>query len=295
MLHPRVICFGEVLWDLLPTGAVAGGAPMNVAFQLNQLGVPVGMISRIGTDQLGKDIHAFLESKHVPTEFIQHDDQHKTGTVQVTLTEAGQPSFKIVEDVAWDYISAETKVLDLLATGQTPFFVFGSLAARTPVTKQALLKCIAAAQHPIFDVNLRAPFYSKELVGELLGLAHCVKMNDDELDIICDWFGIEGGQNERMVHIKSHFEMDRLLVTRGAAGAVTLGDEGFCAHNGYQVQVVDTIGSGDAFLAGYLTQMLNESDEETCLDFGCKLGAYVATQRGGTPEGITTHELSIRN
>ncbi len=280
-MKPQVICFGEVLWDLLPTGKVAGGAPMNVAFQLNQLGITAGMISRIGTDELGKEISDFLKNKNVPTKWVQQDEAHPTGIVQVELNEKGHPQYDIVSDVAWDFIATENNALEVVKNADA--FVFGSLVARNEASKNTLLTMLEYAAIRVFDVNLRQPFFSKEMIGKLLLQADIVKMNDDELEIIAGWQGYSGDFREKMSAIKKNFQIDLLVVTQGAEGATSLGESGFCKHAGYCVRVQDTIGSGDAFLAGYLSQFFAQCTPEKCLDFACKMGAYVATKRGGTP------------
>lgn len=289
MATPQVVCFGEILWDMLPSGKLPGGAPMNVAFQLNQLGIPAAMISRVGVDDLGREITAFLQEKNVPLELVQYDEQYPTSTVQVSFDEKGHPQYVIVQPVAWDFIEAEATALAVVR--QTAAFVFGSLTARGEPSKTALLALIQQAPVRVFDVNLRRPFYSKALLDDLLPLAHIVKMNDDELDIIAGWYGFAGDQKEKMLQLKKAGRLELLVVTRGDKGAIGLDGAGFCEHPGYSVHVQDTIGSGDAFLAGYLSGFLNGLASEACLDFGCKMGAYVATQRGGTP-ALNRSELS---
>ncbi|MBU6340688.1 MAG: carbohydrate kinase [Bacteroidetes bacterium] len=279
---PQVFCFGETLWDLLPSGKTAGGAPMNVAFQLNQLQVPTGMISRIGQDDLGDALMAFLKEKKVPTQWVQLDTIYPTGTVKVELSAQGQPQYEIVENVAWDYIALDRDALEAMDAAK--LLVFGSLAARNINSKQSLLHLIDHAATCVFDVNLRKPFYSHALLSELLGKARIVKMNDEELDIIAAWHGVEGDQRIKMQALHKAFQFNLLIVTRGEHGAICLSPNGFDEHPGYQVSVQDTIGSGDAFLAGFLACYLQGSSASDCLAFACKTGAYVATQRGGTPE-----------
>jgi len=283
MKNPQVICFGETLWDLLPSGKIAGGAPMNVAFQLTQLGVPVGMISRIGDDNLGAEILDFLNEKNLPTGFVQRDKKHPTGIVKVELNDRGQPQYEIVEGVAWDFIEAEKWAIEAVTNAEA--FVFGSLVARGEKSRETLLEFIENARFRVLDVNLRKPFYSKKLLDELLGKANFVKMNDEELDIISGWRNVGSSNVETKMHaLKNAFQLDLLVVTRGEKGALSLGATGFCSHDGVKVEVVDTIGAGDAFLAGYLYKFLHKKSPAECLDFGCQMGAFVATRRGGTPQ-----------
>jgi fructokinase len=281
MTHPTIVCFGEVLWDLLPSGKAAGGAPMNVAYHANNFGLPAKIISRVGADELGRELRAFLAGKHIPTELIQTDAEHPTGVVQVVLDEKGSPSYEIVQPAAWDFIVPEAAAQSAAASATA--LVFGSLACRTEQTKNALLQLIEAAPYRVFDVNLRPPFFSQGLLDELLAKASLVKMNDEELEAIAAWHGAAGDEEAKMAALKKHYALDALLVTRGPHGAILLNGDGFFAHGGFPVQVQDTIGSGDAFLGGFLSQMLAGAPPARCLEFACAAGAFVATQKGATP------------
>jgi fructokinase len=279
---PSITCFGEVLWDLLPTGKIAGGAPMNVAYHANHLGLPARMISCVGADDLGRELLAFLREKGLSTDLIQIDPTFPTGIVKVTLDAGGGPSYEIVQPVAWDFIQPEPAALEAVRASDA--LVFGSLACRTERTKATLLELLSMARWRVFDVNLRTPYFSKELLEELLPLADVVKMNHEELDTIAGWWGAEGGEAEKMAFLKDRFNLAVTIVTKGGDGAVLLDDNGSYRQPGFPVQVQDTIGSGDAFLAGYLKKSLDGAPAGDCLQFACALGALVATKKGGTPE-----------
>lgn len=282
MSTAKVVCFGEMLWDLLPTGPVPGGAPMNVACQLRNLGLSSAMISAVGNDPLGQQIMEFLEKKGVDIGLVQRHPTQPTGTVLVTLDEAGIPSYEIVQPVAWDYIGLSEAALD--AVGQANAFVFGSLAARSETTLKTLEGLLEAASFPVFDVNLRAPFYEEKTVNELLKKARLLKLNDEEIDILCGWRAFKGGQPAQMEFLKDEYHLDAVVLTRGANGAALLNDSGLYEHSGYRVQVADTVGSGDAFLAGFLSQWLGGASPLECLSFACATGALVASLPGGTPD-----------
>ena len=279
---PKIVCFGEVLWDLLPSGKVAGGAPMNVAYHANQLGITAQMLSKIGDDDLGKELMAFLNKKGVDTQLVQVDDNFPTGTVNVSLDAKGSPSYEIVEPVAWDYIQADTANKAAVATADA--FVFGSLSTRNETSRNTLLACLALAKLKVFDVNLRAPYYTKDLLMQLLNQADIVKMNDEESEIIGEWLGINDTEANTAIQIKNHFNWQELIVTRGAKGAWLFNDDGMVTSMGVPIQVQDTIGSGDSFLAAFLSKYLQNEAPETCLQFASATGAFVATQKGGTPE-----------
>lgn len=267
---------------------------MNVAFQLNQLGIPVGMISKVGADFLGDEILDFLKSKRVPVGFVQRDPHHQTGIVKVSLDQKGHPQYEIVENVAWDFIDADEAILEEVRKSST--FVYGSLASRNEQSKRTLMQFLEYAPFKVFDVNLRKPFYSKSLLSELLLEANVIKMNDDELEMLAGWFGLSGTQKEKMEGLKAAFQVEICVVTLGEKGALCLEDSGFYEHPGFRVQVNDTVGSGDAFLAGFISQFLQQKEPTECLEFACKMGAYVATQKGGTPnlEQRTINELFLK-
>lgn len=281
MKNPVVICFGEVLWDLLPTGKVAGGAPMNVAYQTNNLGMRSRMISRVGSDELGHLLRTFLEEKGVATDLLQTDSNYPTGIVNVHLDEKGIPSYEIVQPAAWDHIALTDEMIDTVRSADA--LVFGSLSCRSEQSKNTLKALVDAATLRVFDVNLREPFYTQALLEELLPKANIVKVNDIELEILSGWYGFEGGESEQMAALRSKFGFDRLIVTKGEHGAACLSDTGYCTVPGVSVKVQDTIGSGDAFLSGFLSQYFAGETDAACLRFANALGALTATKAGGTP------------
>lgn len=282
MSKPFVISYGEVLWDLLPTGKIAGGAPMNVAFHAETFGLQTSLISRVGADELGRELLAFLSNKGIPTGLVQVDHTFPTGIVNVTLDANGSPSYEIVQPVAWDYIHPTDEAKKAVSTADA--FVFGSLACRTNRTKQTLLELLEIAPLRVFDVNLRPPFFSKELLEELLLKANLVKMNDEELDTIAGWYGIAGEDAEKMDFIKKQYRLDALLMTLGAHGAMFQNNQGLFSQTGFNVKVQDTIGSGDAFLGAFLSRFLRGASPAECLKTACATGAFVATKKGATPD-----------
>jgi fructokinase len=280
MSIPTIICFGEVLWDLLPTGKIAGGAPMNVAFHANQLGMRSHMISRIGHDSLGSELLAFLDEKGVSTRLVQTDETFPTGIVNVVLDEKGSPSYDIVQPAAWDFIHPVTEMTDTVKEADA--LIFGSLACRNERTKRTLFELLDIAPLRVLDVNLRAPFYSKTLLEELLQKADLVKMNDEELHLISGYWSQLEGEQLQMSFLKEKFRLEAIIVTKGSKGAVCLDETGFYEQAGFQVTVKDTIGSGDAFLAAFLSKLLVNENAAECLRFACAIGALAATKSGGT-------------
>ncbi len=277
-----ICCFGEVLWDLLPSGKLPGGAPMNVATHLQNLGIPSAVISRVGNDELGQEIKAFLANKNCTTDFLQTDNQHPTGKVNVFLSEKHEATYEIVHPVAWDFISVSDETIDLVKNANA--LIFGTLACRDAHTRETLLSLIEVASLKIFDVNFRPPHYSQQLIEMLLQKADIVKMNDDELAIIANWYALSERTNQEILaHLKEKFNLKTLIVTKGSDGAMLIDNQGFFESKGFKVEVMDTIGSGDSFLAGFLKNYLSGNSPEYSLTYACALGALVASHKGANP------------
>lgn len=287
----KVVCFGEVLWDILPTGAVPGGAPMNVAYHLQKLNKNPALITRIGIDKRGQDLMNIFSSQQVCTDFFQVDDKHETGKVFAQPNEYNEVVYDIIKPVAWDYISWDDSFTELISNAD--FFVFGSLAARNKVSRDTLFQLLSIAKNKVLDINLRAPHYNRKIVEQLLQKADFVKMNLAELELITGWFSNHTSIEDRMKSIREKFHISNMVVTMGGDGAMLFMEGNVVKHQGFKVDVVDTVGSGDAFLAGLLSQLLDNAGSDDALEFASGLGAFIATQRGACPEynGAEINEL----
>ncbi len=281
MSKKNIVCFGEVLWDLLPSGKIAGGAPMNVAVHANQLGLNASMISAVGDDELGEGITSFLTGRGLSTSTIQKNE-YQTGIVEVTLDEKGSPSYTIIQPVAWDFIRLTETAQK--AVQEANALVFGSLALRNEISKNTLLSLQSLAKLRVLDINLRKPFYTESLVDELFEIADIVKVNDEELEMICGWFGQHADELTNAIFIKERYNLKGIIVTRGGNGAFFVDEyNNIATHGGFKVSVNDTIGSGDSFLASFITKWLNGETPAEALKYACAVGAFVATQKGATP------------
>jgi fructokinase len=281
MSKPTIVCFGEMLWDMLPSGKQAGGAPMNVAVQLKNLGLNPLMISRVGEDELGEELLAFLQERGLSPDLVQQGKTHLTGIVKANITDQNEVVYKIVHPVAWDYIQPEGALLTIAATSDV--FVFGSLATRSVDTRQTLLHLLEKAPFKVFDVNLRSPFYDQAGIEELLYKADMVKMNEHELALIASWSGLSNVLESAIEGIAARFDIATICVTLGAEGAMLWKNNTFYRNAGFKVVVNDTIGSGDAFLAGLLSHLTQGKTPEESLQFACAMGSLVATHQGATP------------
>lgn len=278
-----VVCFGEILWDNLPDGKRPGGAPMNVAYHLHKLGLQSHLISSIGNDQAGKELVDFLDGIGVDTKWIQTDVNHDTSQVLASINEENEVSYEIVAPVAWDFIKWESEMEDLIKGCDA--FVFGSLASRNEVSRSTLLKMLSYANYKVFDVNLRAPHYSPELLSDLLRQADMVKINSAELGIISEWSGISYSTELDCIEaIFSKFGMKEILITKGSQGATYYNRTVTYHYPAYQINVADTIGSGDSFLAAFLAMKLAGEPLEVALDYAIAMGAFITSQSGACPE-----------
>jgi fructokinase len=280
--HPeRILCFGEMLWDVFPGDEKIGGAPLNVAYHLNRLGLPATLVSRVGDDDRGMRILAFMKEKHLPADFIQLDSTHSTGSVLADVSNAAEVQYTIVNDVAWDHIEMHSSIYELAAS--SGFLVFGSLAARSATSKKTLFTLL---EHPftrILDLNLRPPFYSRELASALLGKADIVKLNMGELEILSEWLDLSGPPFDRLQKLSETLPAQIILLTMGPAGAAMMRDGRYAQVRGIPVRVANTVGSGDGFLAGFIKGLLSGWEDRRILQYGNALGALIASRDGACP------------
>ncbi|WP_269685805.1 carbohydrate kinase family protein [Flavobacterium lacustre] len=279
----KIICFGEVLFDVFPTHRKIGGAPLNVALRMASLGINAQIISRVGNDEIGKELIRFIEENGVATDTIQVDENLSTGEVIVQLNDKGSASYTINYPVAWDKIEVTSIAENAVANADA--MVFGSLVCRDFVSHQTLLSLMNLAKYKIFDVNLRAPFYTKELLIELMNKADFIKFNDDELYEISEYMNSPYNSLEQNIHfIAEQTNTKHICVTKGSHGAVLYYNDTMYYNSGYKIEVADTVGAGDSFLAGLLTQLLTGNDAQFAINYACALGALVAQKEGANPK-----------
>jgi fructokinase len=288
-----VVCFGEILWDFLPNGKMPGGAPVNVAYHLKMLGKNPAVISRVGNDELGKELIRLFEKKNIETAFIQTDPVHATGKVLVEIKENHEVEYEIVKPVAWDFIEWNEKLFSIVEKAK--YFVFGSLVTRNKESKNTLFKCLEIAQTKVLDINLRPPHFDKKILKELFEKADILKLNVAELRQISSWYNDYNNDEERIKSLKEKFGIETIIVTKGSAGAILYINDLFYYHPGYHVSVVDTVGSGDSFLSAIISKLLDQASSEETLDFANAVGAFVSSKAGGCPEEkfVYPHNLKL--
>ena len=279
---PSVVCFGEILWDVLPNAALPGGAPMNVAYHLNKLGIDTTLISRVGEDEDGNKLLDLLTSWGLPTDYIQVDDEKDTSKVLAVVGPNHEVTYDIVFPVAWDYITYKKKFTSLLHASDA--LVFGSLATRNDVSCKTLYAMLEQANYKVFDMNLREPHYSPIVIYELLPRTNLLKLNEAELRIVAGWFKPSVSSDIECVRFfQDKFNIQEILVTRGSKGASYYTPLSSFEYAAYKVEVADTIGSGDSFLAGFLAKKLQRECPDTAVAYAAALGAFVTQHHGACP------------
>ena len=279
----RISCFGEILWDVFPTYRRIGGAPLNVALRLHRLGAEVSMISRLGRDPNGSEILGFLKEQGLREDLVQLDESLPTGTVEVHLDERRTATYTIREPVAWDAIETSAEIRD--AVSGSDALIFGSLACRNKESEDTLLSLIDLAAFKIFDLNLRPPHYDLEKIVSLMHKADLIKMNDEEIEEVCAHLGLRGKSTTERIRALSRVLSPKttLCVTKGAEGAELLHENLLYMNAGYPVDVADTVGAGDSFLATLSFMLLGGSDPQEALDTACAMGSLVASKEGANP------------
>jgi fructokinase len=286
-----VLGIGELLWDMLPGGKRLGGAPANFSVMAGRLGNHAAILSRIGRDDLAREAVHLLDPLPADTAYLQIDTAHETGRVTVAFND-GQPEYTIHKPAAWDSLELSDEWVQLAERADA--ICFGSLAQRSIVSRQTIQTL--AAQTPsrcvrVFDVNLRAPFYSSEVIQESLELATVVKMNDAEVPLVLALLGIPvedeglpGNFRSGAERLLAEFPTLQLVaITRGAHGSLLMNREEWHEHPGFPAKVADTIGAGDAFTAAMTHYLLRGTELAVLNEAGNRWGSWVASQSGAMP------------
>ena len=270
-----------MLWDALPTGLFLGGAPFNVSCHLRAAGIPAAMVSRIGNDRLGEEILRRAARYGVATDLIQVDDALPTGFVRVSLDASGTADYEIIAPAAWDAIAAEAALMTRAAKARA--IVFGSLAQRHATSRATIERLWESQAIKVFDVNLRAPFDDRDVVERSLHHSEVVKVSHTELARLVEWFDLPAEPRDAAVALSDAFGCDTVCITRAEHGAGLWHAGTWTEHPGFEVEVRDTVGAGDAFLSVLLAGLLGGGQPGSVLEHANLIGAYVATQFGAVP------------
>lgn len=285
MENRLILGLGELLWDCFPDGERPGGAPANFAYHAAQLGFEGGVLSRVGQDARGRKIRAILTESGVKTDWIQWDVEHPTGYVTVDTSIPSQPRFTIHENVAWDYMELSSAWQNAVESAAA--VCFGTLAQRHPVSRNTIRSLLNGQKEKrllVFDVNLRQHYFSRALIEEGLRLTRLVKLNQDEVRVLCQLLASPAGSEyEFCQHVLQRFGVDAVCVTRGEQGCLIVDRSGTADVSGIPVDVADTVGAGDAFTAAWVASRLLGWSLAKQADFANRVGALVASLPGAMP------------
>lgn len=279
--RPIVVGIGELLWDMLPTGKKAGGAPINFVYHASRLGAEGYAISAVGDDELGREILSELDNNAI--RYLIEKVPYPTGTVQVSLQE-GVPDYIINERVAWDHLSPTSNAIDLAE--QADAICFGTLGQRSSQSRetiQAILSFAPDEAYRCFDINLRQHYYTKELIEESLYLANVLKINDEELAVLRDLFHLEGTDREVANWFIERYNLRMLALTAGALYSTIYTANEESTMQTPVVQVADTVGAGDAFSGALIISLLKGASLKEAHEFAVKTAGYVCTKEGAWP------------
>ncbi len=287
-----MVGLGEVLWDILPTGRVLGGAPANFAYMVNVLGDQGIVASRIGNDDLGREACQIMRQLGLNSSYLQKDDHHETGTATVTIDGTGQPNFTIKEPASWDFLQWTPDWEELSARAEV--ICFGSLAQRSPTSARTIDRFLQHANPKtirIFDVNLRQSFYNKDVLRKSFEYADIVKLNEHELIQVSSLFELGVGNAEIIAQrLLQNCDLKLVCVTRADRGSLLVSREQTVEHGGFQVKVADAVGAGDAFTACLAHHYVRGNPLPQISEAANRFASWVATQRGATPP-ITPDQL----
>jgi fructokinase len=280
-----IVGLGELLWDLFPGKKQLGGAPANFSYMTHLLGDNGIIASRLGTDALGVEARDTLDRLQIDGSHVQTDASHPTGTVVVHVAADGQPSYEIIEPVAWDFLEWTPEWQNLARHADA--VCFGSLSQRSRIsheTVRTFLRWTEPTALRVFDVTLRQNYYSRMVLEESINFANIIKCNEAELSTLVSVFGSLAKTSDEAAHwLLGAFGVELVCVTCGERGSSLFSRKGHDTHPGLRVQVADTVGAGDAFAAALVHHYLRGSSLKVINEAANQMGAWVASQAGATP------------
>jgi fructokinase len=280
----KIVAFGELVWDIFGDGKVLGGGPANFIYRINSFGDKGYLLSRVGNDEYGHEALEQMEALGISSDNVQIDNVFPTGTVDVKIDADGRPDYHIVRDVAFDHIEFTAEALKLVKDADC--LCFGTLVQRYGISKNTLRELINEAPKPIkfLDLKLRKDCYNRNIIENSLRFANILRLKENELYSLKNELGLFEFESKAIAsELINEFELDLILVTRGKAGAFAIDrNNNFFEDSGYYIDLVDTVGSGVAFSAGFMHYFLAGKGVEESLKFGNASGALTSATHGAT-------------
>ena len=292
----KIVSFGEVLWDILPSTEHLGGAPFNFAWHAHNLGHEVCFISAVGNDQRGSQALEQMADLGLSTRFVRRVADYPTGTVTVALDSLELPQYVIHRPAAYDFPALGPAEFDALLNPAPDWIYFGTLQQTSASANNLLLKLMAAAPAAryFYDVNLRIDCFTPELVRSLARHAHVLKLNEQEIPVLREISGLQGDSLEQFCrNCLRTFQLSAVCITLGAKGCALLLNNEYLEAPGFPVKVADTIGAGDAFSAALLHGISAGWTAARIAEFANRIGALVASRPGGTPKWTMAEAMAL--
>ncbi len=285
----KALVFGEVLWDVFPEYKVLGGASMNFCAHFSKLGAKGYLITAVGNDELGNEALESIKKLGLPDDYIAVNNEKPTGYVHVTLDENHQPTYEIVEDVAYDNIKVTDKDIQTINEHCFDVLYFGTLAQRNSVSANTLNeitdKC--GFKEVFCDINIRQSFYSKELIVDCFKKSTIIKINRDECELVKE-MGIANGNGieEICVDLCEKYNLNVVIVTLDSDGAAAFSNAEKKLYSAQRQPAtpVSAVGAGDSFSGCFLYNYLSGADLKTCIERANIVGAYVVSSPEAIPE-----------
>ena len=288
MKKPRIISFGEVLWDLFPDGGRFGGAPANFACHAALQGAEVTICTAVGDDSYGDDAIRILSEYDIDVSLVQTVATAPTGTASVNLDDEGKPSFLFQDNSAWDQLQWTDDIATKILSADA--ICFGTLGQRSEMARQTTQRALEVAGRAkiprVVDINLRPPFFDAKIIRESIQLASILKMSDEEVETVCAVFEIDlrQGLEAALRCLMELGQLKMIIVTRGSEGALLLTTDEINVQAGIPTEVIDTVGAGDAFTAAFLIRELQGSARSQNLLESCMVAAEVCSHAGAVPK-----------
>jgi len=286
----KIVSIGEILFDCFQDQKVIGGAPFNFFYHIYKLTNSAEFISSVGNDENGKSIISFLKKNRISTNYIQIDEKHPTGIVDIKVDKDGSPTFAIIPNCAYDFIELTPKIVELFYSEITLLY-FGTLAQRNDVSLKTIQSLFNKNIKYFYDINLRANYYSREILTESFRKVNVLKLNIDELKIVSKLFlsrsfELQSSANE----LRKKFDIDLLSVTLGEGGALLTDKFGMDENKCLAKEVVDTVGAGDAYSAILCLGYLNKLPIDRINSLANKFASYICSIRGAIPYSDEVYE-----
>lgn len=287
-IKPVVVGIGELLWDVLPTGKRAGGAPINFVYHATQLGAEGYAISAVGNDVFGTEIIQELDKNGIA--YLLGSVEYPTGSVMVELKE-GIPTYTIIEGVAWDHIPLTQEAIHLVKRADA--ICFGTLAQRSLESRTTIHTLLSYARESalrFFDINIRQSYYSKALIESLLGCANVFKINDDELVLLREMFTLEGDDDAVCRYFVEKYELKYMILTAGSQYSTIYTPHEKSTILTPKVEVADTVGAGDSFSGAFVYSILTGKTLREAHQIAVEIAAFVCTQEGAWPDYLNKEQ-----